>query len=157
MKARALELFRNPWLALAFRLYLAGIFIYASSYKIVFQAEFAESIASYRLVPEVLVNGMAVVLPWAELVSGVLMLVGVRVKAAALTQAAMLLAFTLAIAWALLHGLPIGCGCFRSLEAQVTWVAVLRDLAWLGMALHVYRYDRLMQLERRLLVKVKEA
>jgi uncharacterized membrane protein YphA (DoxX/SURF4 family) len=74
--------FLNPWLALCFRVYLGGLFIYASIYKINYPAEFAETIASYQIVPYYLVNIMAVVLPWMELVSGTLLLAGIRPRAA---------------------------------------------------------------------------
>ena len=41
----------HPYLALVLRLYIAGLFIYAGMVKINYTAEFAETIASYRMVP----------------------------------------------------------------------------------------------------------
>ena len=78
--ARWTNLLTHPLLALAFRLYLGGLFIYASLYKINYTAEFAETIASYQMVPYWGVNLMAVVLPWIELVSGILLVVGLRTR-----------------------------------------------------------------------------
>jgi uncharacterized membrane protein YphA (DoxX/SURF4 family) len=142
---------RSPWLALAFRVYLGGLFIDASLYKISYAGEFAEVIASYRLAPWWSVAPLAVVLPWVELVSGGLLVVGLRSKAAAGAVFGMLALFTVAIASALIRDLPMGCGCFHSLEEPMSWATLARDLAWLGMAAHVYRYDRLLQLERTFL------
>lgn len=152
-----LALLANPWAALAMRLYLGGVFVYASIYKINFAAEFAETVASYQIVPELLVNPMAVVLPWLELVAGLLLVVGLRVKAAALMINFLLAVFSLAIAFTLFRDIPIGCGCFSTLDQTMGWTALARDLVWLGMGAYIYAYDRKFQLERNFLVRVKES
>ncbi|NJB66377.1 putative membrane protein YphA (DoxX/SURF4 family) [Desulfobaculum xiamenense] len=139
----------NALLALVFRLYLGGLFIYASIYKIMYPAVFAQSVANYQLVPEMFVGLMAVTLPWMELVCGVLLVVGVRGRSACVMIAAMLTVFMLALVWALVMDIPIGCGCFDSQEAEVGWRTVLRDLGWLLMAAHVYFRDSLFHLENR--------
>ena len=152
-----LGLLANPWAALAMRLYLGGVFVYASIYKINFAAEFAETVASYQIVPELLVNPMAVVLPWLELVAGLLLVVGLRVKAAALVINFLLAVLSLAIAVTLFRDIPIGCGCFSTLDEAMGWTALARDLVWLGMGTYIYAYDRKFQLERNFLVRVKES
>ncbi len=137
----------SRWLALGFRLYLGGLFVYASMYKIQYPAEFAESVAAYRLVPYFLVNFLAVLLPWVELVSGILLIAGIRAKAAALTLGGLLAVFTLALLYVLVADIPIGCGCFTAQEAEASWRTVLRDLAWLAMAAHVFFFDRVFHLD----------
>ena len=104
--------------------------------------EFAETIASYQLVPFWAVNLMALVMPWAELVSGILMVLGVRTKSAAAAIGGMLVMFSLAILITLLRGIPIGCGCFTSVEEPLGWGTLGRDLVWLIMALHVYFFPQ---------------
>lgn len=150
------RLMTHPWLAFAFRLYLGGLFIYASVYKINYPAEFAGSIASYELVPYWAVGVMAVVMPWLELLCGVMLMAGIRPRASVLVLGGLLGLFTMAILVTLLRGVPIGCGCFHTLEDQISWHTVLRDLVWLGMAAHVYFFDRAFHLEHLFLVKVKE-
>jgi uncharacterized membrane protein YphA (DoxX/SURF4 family) len=146
----------HPYLALAFRVYLGGIFIYASMYKISYTGEFAENIASYQIVPYWTVNLLAIVMPWTELLCGTLLLFGVRSKAAVIMITGMLGLFVVAIFISLLRGIPIGCGCFHSLEAQMTWATLVRDLAWLAMALYVYRFDSTLQLERKFHMNIKD-
>ncbi len=146
---------RSPRLALVLRLYLGGVFIYASLYKINYAGEFAETIASYQLVPYWGVNTLAVVMPWLEFIAGSLLVVGIRSKAAAGVIVALLVVFTLAIASALVRDLPMGCGCFHSLEEPMDWTTLVRDIVWLAMSIQVYRYDSMLQLERHLVAGLR--
>jgi uncharacterized membrane protein YphA (DoxX/SURF4 family) len=156
MKARLHTLLTHPVLALLLRLYLAGVFIYASLHKINFPAEFADNIAGYLIVPYWLVNPLALFMPWLELVSGLFLLAGVRVRAASLVIGGMLVMFTVAVIVALVQETPIGCGCFQSVGEAISWWTVLRDLAWLAMAVHIYFYDRLVHLDRLFMLKPEE-
>jgi uncharacterized membrane protein YphA (DoxX/SURF4 family) len=146
----------HPWLAFVLRLYIGGTFVYASMYKINYPAEFAGSIASYELVPYWAVGVMAVAMPWLELVCGLLAIVGVRPKASILTLMGLMALFTLAVTITLARGVPIGCGCFQTIEDPISWRTLIRDLLWLGMTLHIYRYDSKLHLENLFLAKIKE-
>jgi uncharacterized membrane protein YphA (DoxX/SURF4 family) len=146
----------HPVLGLVLRVYVGGVFIYASMYKIIYPGEFAETIAGYQLVPFWAVNLMALVMPWAELVSGVLMVLGVRTRSAAAMIGGMLVVFSLAILVTLLRDLPIGCGCFTSVEEPLGWGTLMRDLIWLAMTLQVYFFPSALQLEGRLLKALRE-
>ncbi len=146
----------HRYVALVLRIYLGGIFIYASMYKISYPLEFAENIASYQIVPYWAVNLMAIVMPWTELICGILLVVGLRSKSAVCMIGGMLVLFIVAISLTLLRGIPIGCGCFHSLEEPMTWTTLVRDFVWLAMAVHVYYYDSALQLERRFLIRIKD-
>lgn len=102
----------NKYLVFAARLILGVVFIYASLEKIQNPAGFAQAIYNYRMVPEALINIMAIALPWLELVCGVLIIVGVFVRGSALLIGAMLAVFIVALSSAILRGLDISCGCF---------------------------------------------
>lgn len=144
----------NPYLVLAVRLYIGGLFIYASMYKINYAAEFAETIASYQLVPYWAVNLMALVMPWAELICGLFLVIGFRTKSAAAVIIGLLALFAAAIAISLLRDLPIGCGCFHALGEQMSWKTLLRDLVWLALAVYVYAFDSALQIEKNLFLGV---
>jgi uncharacterized membrane protein YphA (DoxX/SURF4 family) len=139
----------HPWLGLLLRVYVGGIFIYASMYKINFPGEFAETIASYQLLPFWAVNLVALVMPWVELVSGVLMVLGIRTKSAAAVVGGMLVLFSGVILFTLLRGIPIGCGCFTSVEDPLGWDTLGRDLLWLAMTFQIYFFPSALQLESR--------
>lgn len=147
----------HPWMGLLLRVYIGGVFVYASMYKINYPGEFAETIASYQLLPYWAVNLTALIMPWLELASGVLLVLGVRTKSAAAVVGGMLLLFSLVILVTLLRGIPIGCGCFTSVEEPLGWGTLWRDLLWLAMTLQVYFFPSALQLEDQVLRSLSEA
>ncbi|MGD9402478.1 MAG: MauE/DoxX family redox-associated membrane protein [bacterium] len=106
------KVFSNKYVVFAARLILGVVFIYASLEKIQNPEGFAQAIYNYRMVPESLINIMAILLPWLELICGILVIVGVFVRGSALLIGAMLAVFIVALSSALLRGLDISCGCF---------------------------------------------
>jgi putative oxidoreductase len=152
----AMRLITHRYVALVLRFYLGGLFIYASMYKISYPVEFAENIASYQIVPFWAVNMMAIVMPWTELICGILLVVGIRSKSAVCMIGGMLVLFIVAICLTLIRDIPIGCGCFHSMEEPMTWTTLLRDFAWMAMAVHVYHFDSALQLESRFLIRIKD-
>lgn len=149
-------LLTHPWPAFLFRLYIAGLFVYAAMYKINYTSEFAESIASYQIVPFWGVNIMAVALPWIELLSGILLIAGIRVRSVMIVIIGLFFMFTLGVIVTLIRDAPISCGCFSTLGDTVSWKTLVRDLIWLMMSIHVFFCDRILHLERRYSFSVQE-
>src|SRR5437879_2971694 len=109
------------FLLIAARILLGLIFAYAAYAKFHFNGAwhlrdyyffFAMSIDSYRMLPLVIVQWMARILPWLELGLGALLVIGVGVRWAGLVVIALLAVFMIALAHAALGGLEIHCGCF---------------------------------------------
>lgn len=134
----------HAWLALPARLYLGGVFLLACGFKIADPHAFALDVATYRILPLSLVNLQALVLPWVELLSGVLLVAGLRTRAAALLVSGMMAMFLAALLVALERGQEMACGCFASEAAAdpISSLTVLRDLGWLALALYVLFFDR---------------
>jgi len=134
----------HGWLALIARLYLGYVFIYACLHKIIDPGAFAVDVATYQILPLGLINLTALILPWVELLSGVMMVAGFRVRAAALLMAGMMLVFMAALGWALYQGLDMSCGCFASSSEHdpISSMTMLRDTGWLILCLYVLFLDR---------------
>lgn len=132
-----------PALDFAARWYLGGVFIYAAIGKIADPYSFAVTIASYQMLPNSMINLMALVLPWFEVVTGVLLVAGVQSRVQALAINGMLVMFTAAIIWALSKDLKMQCGCFASEEAaaDISIMTVWRDLGWLAIGAFIYVAD----------------
>ncbi len=133
----------HPYVALACRLFIGGVFVAACIFKIKDPEVFVLSIATYDILPTSLLNLMAIILPWLELGVGILIIIGYKTKPSALLIALMMLVFMAALAIALARGIDMSCGCFASAEAgeQITRLTMLRDLCYLLPAIYVLIFD----------------
>jgi putative oxidoreductase len=100
------------WIELAIRLVVGGVFIYAGVIKLPEPIHFADNIASFRILPPVLVNPLALSLPWFEILAGALLISGFARRVGALALLLVTSIYCAAIAYALARGLVIDCGCF---------------------------------------------
>ena len=85
-------------------LLLGGVFLYAAYDKLLDPRRFADVIHNYRLLPDPAVNVVALLLPMAEAVCGVLVVTGVKRTAAAAVLNGMLLVFIAALTINLARG-----------------------------------------------------
>jgi uncharacterized membrane protein YphA (DoxX/SURF4 family) len=119
------------------RLILAAIFLFAAWVKL---KEpwwmFAASIDSYQLVAPSVSIFVARTLPWFELLLGVLLVVGFRLRWVAIASSGLLLFFWLSMFRAWLKGMEIDCGCFGPGEA-ISPKTLVRDGAMLALAVFV--------------------
>jgi uncharacterized membrane protein YphA (DoxX/SURF4 family) len=142
------RLLANPRVQLVFRLLLGAMFVYASLDKIAHPAAFAKAVYQWQIGGPVFSNFVAVILPWVELAAGLLLLVGVWRREAALVVACLLVVFLVAAGSVLARGIDVeNCGCVsvatQAADAAwppkwmrgVGWYLVTRNIALLGAAL----------------------
>ncbi|HEY3323770.1 MAG TPA: MauE/DoxX family redox-associated membrane protein [Planctomycetota bacterium] len=116
------------WLELLARVGLAAFFLFAGITKVVSPEDFARSIYQFRILPDVLINPLAVVLPWVECVAGICLLVPRWQDAAAALVALMSLVFAVAVVSLLWRGIRVSCGCFGGLsQSPANWGHVAFD------------------------------
>jgi putative oxidoreductase len=120
----------TSWVWLVLRLALAALFLYAGASKLADPTAFAVEIDHYQLMPW-LAPYLAAGLPALEITLGVALVVlpAPWRRAAALGCLALMVAFTVAAAWALVRKLDIDCGCFGKGSGPITWLTMLRDAA----------------------------
>jgi uncharacterized membrane protein YphA (DoxX/SURF4 family) len=133
-----------PLLIALLRIALGAVFIAASLDKIQNPEAFSITIANYRLLPYKIINGVAIVLPWLEVITGTLLVLGVWIKANTAIVAGLLLAFTFAIAQALARGLDISCGCFSTNPdaARMSLWTLIWDVIWFCWAILIWIFDQ---------------
>lgn len=122
------------------RLVVGGIFIYASLHKIADPADFAVSIRNYMILPVGWSNIAAMILPWIEIFSGLLLVLGILTRASALLTTTMMGIFFGAVTYAFVIGLNIDCGCFAtsaSSAGQVGIHHIVRDFVLLLVSLFI--------------------
>jgi len=123
------------------RIILGIVFIYASLDKISHPAAFAAAIGNYHVLPFGLENITGLIMPWLELLVGVMLIAGIMIDGAAIMSAIMMIIFILAISQALARGIDIDCGCFSvSTEdgEKVGLRRLLEDFVYLGFSLIIF-------------------
>ena len=133
----------SSYLSLVFRIVLGVMFFYAGTVHALDPQSFATAVANYRILPVVLLNPFAVVLPWLELISGLALIIGIWIPGGTLIVAGLLFLFSIALGMALHRGLDISCGCFTtSHEARsISWSYLVRDISLLVLAIFVFFFD----------------
>ena len=139
------EALASPWLTVRVQIALGLFFVAAALPKLVDPPSFAHMIYNYRLVPGALVNLMALVMPWLELLAGLALILGIWTRTSAGLVGALLLVFLVAISLNLARGNAIDCGCFDVAQANRTVderladmrLDILRDLGMLLMVAQI--------------------
>jgi uncharacterized membrane protein YphA (DoxX/SURF4 family) len=134
-----------PPLDVIARVYLGGVFIYAAWGKIIDPYGFAVAIATYQMMPTYVLNIMAITMPWLELFTGVLLILGIWTRANVILINGMMVMFIIAISVAVYRGLDLGtCGCFASEEAaeEISVATIWRDVGWLAIGVFIFFVQR---------------
>jgi putative oxidoreductase len=120
---------------------LGVAFLGAGVLKIVDPAAFAVSIARLRMVPMEFVGAVAILLPWIEVATAGALFVPKYRDPAVKLLLALLGAFTLILAIALLRGTAGSCGCFGKGDGFLnrTDVAVARNAVLIALAVVLLR------------------
>lgn len=122
------DLLAHPWLTVRVQIALGLIFLVAAWPKIQDPPSFAHMIFNYRLLPAGLINLSALVMPWVEVVAGLLLVLGIWVRPARNVVAALLVIFMVAISINLFRGNAVDCGCFNVADANKTWDQRIHDM-----------------------------
>ena len=136
------NILNNKYLLVTIRIILAFTFIYAAILKIAEPGDFGQAIANYKLLPDSLINILAVILPWVEISAGLLLLFGVAVKENSLIISGMLIVFIIAIAISLARGLNIDCGCFGTVNGnEIGLIKLLQNIGLLAIGIILIFYN----------------
>lgn len=135
------NLINNSWIEISFRWILGITFIYASYYKIMSPTDFAKILYGYDLFPEILINPVAIILPFVELTSGLSLLLGIYPRSAALLINGLLLAFIFILTINIIRGLEFDCGCFSAKKSMSPEMMVAKDVIYLIMGLQVFLFN----------------
>jgi uncharacterized membrane protein YphA (DoxX/SURF4 family) len=130
----------NKYLILIFRLIIGFIFIYASIWKIVDPESFARSIENYHLFPVAIINLIALILPWLELLLGFFIILGLFLRTTSLLVSILMSFFTILVLSVIFRNLDISCGCYSSSygSTQIGWNKFLENLALTLISLMIY-------------------
>jgi len=129
----------NKYFLVLSQLVLGAVFIVAAIGKIAEPAKFATEISKYNLLPEVMLNVMALSLPWIELICGILLIFGNKIKANSAILGIMLVVFTIGVISAFARGLDINCGCFGgAVQQKVGWEKILENTGLILLSVNLF-------------------
>ena len=132
------KIFENEYLTLILRLIVGFVFLSFGLEKIVDPTKFAKEMLNYQILPYFSANIFALILPWIEVISGLLLILGIKIKANSTIISGLLLIFIFAVSLALIRGLDINCGCSSSHPQKVGLPKILENTSMLLMCAVLY-------------------
>lgn len=145
----------QPVISLLCRLLLGSVLLLAGALKAFKPDESAGAVAAYKILPSDLAHLIGYALPWLEIAIGILLIIGLSTRFAAIVGTAVMIIFIAAIISVWARGILIDCGCFggggevdpsKAAQAHRSYlVEILRDLglALIGIYLYFFPYGRL--------------
>jgi uncharacterized membrane protein YphA (DoxX/SURF4 family) len=128
------------WASTLARVTLAGILLVAGGLKVGDPDQAAAAVQAYRIFPAAVGEIIGYGLPVFEIAIGLLLLIGLGTRIAAIITAVLMVLFIAGVASAWARGLRIDCGCFggggdlaAGIDTQYVQ-EIVRDLLFLGLA-----------------------
>ena len=132
----------REWLGLAARLVIGAVWVVAGASKISDPAQSVAAVRGYQLLPSSIVPTVGQLLPVIEVVVGLMLVLGLLTRGAAVLSAILYAAFVVGIASVWARGITIDCGCFGGggfdpdATSQYPW-EIARDIALMGASVFV--------------------
>jgi putative oxidoreductase len=121
------------WLS---RCILGVVFIYSGYVKAQATLQFAVALTGYKLIPERLIWPIATYFPWVEIVLGIVLLTGWKIRYVSAGTTLLLLFFMAILTSTLFRGIETDCGCF-GFGDPISALTIARDSMFLIPALYL--------------------
>lgn len=122
----------QDWVGLLCRLVLGGVMLFAGITKATNIPETQQATRAYQLLGYDLANAWGAMMPFVEIVIGVLLVLGLMTRLSAVIGTLLMIAFIIGIASVWARGIKIDCGCFGGGGASDDpkyFQELLRDIA----------------------------
>jgi len=136
------------YIYIVIRMGLGLVFIWASVDKIINPEQFSEMVYNYKILPNILIPSVAIYLPWLELITGGLLIIGLWERSGLIIFNLLIFVFMIALSSAIFRDLDIHCGCFTvdpNAEKEL-FMSLLRNIALLitgiGSMIYAIRKNR---------------
>jgi uncharacterized membrane protein YphA (DoxX/SURF4 family) len=136
-----------PWIGLIARLVLGGTLFMAGYLKFDELDKSQMAVRAYEMLPVALANLIGIVLPFAEIFMGILLIVGAGTRLMGILSALLMLVFVIGISQAWARGLSIDCGCFggggQVAPGEANYLTpLLRDAGLAALGIYLFLYPR---------------
>jgi putative oxidoreductase len=124
------------------RIAMGMLFIYSGFFKALDPENFGRVIILYDISPEILMPYAAIIFPYIELVIGLLLFFGFRIKASSFLAIILMIFWIIIIGISIFRGKSFDCGCFElqqfGISEEIGWALVLRDIVFLIVLLLIF-------------------
>ncbi len=136
-----------PWIGLVARLTLGGVLLAAGYLKFDELDKSQMAVRAYEMLPISLANFIGIVLPFAEIFMGILLILGAGIRLMGILSALLMLVFVIGISQAWARGLSIDCGCFggggKVEPGEENYLTpLLRDAGLAALGIYLFLYPR---------------
>jgi uncharacterized membrane protein YphA (DoxX/SURF4 family) len=100
------------WWGLLARIITGGVWIVAGGIKLLDPAASVRAVRAYQLLPEAIVPAVGYALPAIEVAVGLMLVLGIFTRAAAIASSILFALFIAGIISVWMRGISIDCGCF---------------------------------------------
>lgn len=131
----------RPWVGTVARLLLGAIWIWAAWSKLVNPRAFVQTVRAFDATPEWLSKAIGYGLPVLEVCIGLLLVVGIVTRAAAIVSGVLLFIFLIGLIEASVRGLKLECGCFggggTTIGSTHYTLDILRDVGLIAVSAYL--------------------
>jgi uncharacterized membrane protein YphA (DoxX/SURF4 family) len=128
------------------RFLIGTLFVYAAIDKIIYPYAFYRNLQEYEILPRMLEPIFSVLIPWAELIAGACLILGMFYRSSGLILLALLVGFEAGIIVNLIRGKEMDCHCFNldflGISDKLTWTTAFRDIIFILMAMETVFWSR---------------
>lgn len=137
----------QPFITLICRLLLGGVLLVAGGLKAFKPSESAGAVAAYKILPTNLAHLIGYALPWLEIAIGILLIIGLSTRFAAVIGTGVMIIFIAAIISVWARGILIDCGCFGGGgeidPGETKYLStILRDLGFFLLGVYLYYFPK---------------
>jgi uncharacterized membrane protein YphA (DoxX/SURF4 family) len=131
------------WVTTVARVVLGAVLIAAGWLKISSPDDAVRAVQAYQILPQGLTHAFGYGLPLLEVLLGLLLVLGLGTRWAAVAAGALMVVFVLGTVSVWVRGLSIDCGCFGgggatdAVDAGQYALEIVRDLVFVGLAVLV--------------------
>ncbi|HDP79805.1 MAG TPA: DoxX family membrane protein [Spirochaetes bacterium] len=146
IKTKVQDTLYGNYLTAAVRVVMGALFIYSSLFKLMDPVSFSRVIANYGVLPAALLPYGALFVPGLEMVLGLALLAGFRIRTSSFLSLLLMGAFIAVISLNVARGNSFDCGCFElerfGLSETIGPGIIARDTTLAALLLLVFRARR---------------
>jgi len=130
------------------RIIFGAMFLISGFNKSTDLYSFGRTVIRYNILPEIFVPYAAITIPFLEILLGLLLIAGFRVKSSSFLSMTLLALFTFFIAVNVIRGETFDCGCFNlkifglGIDERIGWKLILRNAVILLFFALIYKTER---------------